>query len=506
MAIQPLVADETPEHGLAPGHVVVREHPVELMVAGLEASLGSAPVQAWAGLEPAVVRSLYGRVARVVERLSAHKMAAARVLETAGTAKAAGAASTGSLLGGDFGGDRREGDGLVRLGQTLARAKASGTEGAFAAGEITRAQAQVIGSILGSLDADVTQSEREAAEATLLGEAQGLSLRDLRARGDRITEAFRPLDQVDRDEEQAVRARERAAWAATEFWMRDTGAGTYQGGFTIPTVAGELLKTMLDAVASPRRNHLRRTDNPTNSNGAGNGSGNATGAFGPAVGNAGSTGGVGGAGAGGGGGPVGVVDEGSYQQRLGQAFCALIEHAPTDGYAPAGGSAAVVAVSLSQEKLVSGIGCGTTSTGVRLTAGEIRRLACNQRVLPQVFDGSSLPLDHGVARRLFTRHQRIAIGQRDMGCVMPGCDRPPGWCELHHAGQPWAAGGRTDLDQGVMLCAFHHHLVHEQGWVIRFHPDDGIPEFRAPGTPKDAWTRNARYRPPRDLGVAPTTA
>ncbi|GAA1159708.1 hypothetical protein GCM10009583_32770 [Ornithinicoccus hortensis] len=448
-------------------------HPVEAMVAGVEAALGAVSRQAWAGLEAPAVRALYARLSRVAEQVSAHKMAAARVLETAGTAKAEGAASTGSLLGADFGGDRREGDELVRLGDTLQQARADATEDAFGAGQITRAQAGVIGKILKDLPQDVTPEEREAAETTLLGQAGTMSLRDLRARGDRISEVFRATpEQTDADEEQIVARRERRARSLTTFWMRETGEGTYQGGFTIPTVQGELLKTILDAVASPRRNHLHTTT---------------------------PTGGPGGSD-----GPGGPGDDRSYPQKLGQAFCALIEHTPTDGFVQSGGSTAVVAVSLSQEKLATGTGCGTTSTGIRLTAGQIRRLACTQQILPQVFDGKSLPLDHGTLRRLFSKHQRIGIGQRDQGCAMPGCDRPPGWCEFHHAGNPWSTGGETNLDQGVMLCAFHHHLIHDQHWQIRFHPGDGIPEFRAPGG--TTWARNTRYRPPRDLGVAPTPA
>lgn len=36
---------------------------------------------------------------------------------------------------------------------------------------------------------------------------------------------------------------------------------------------------------------------------------------------------------------------------------------------------------------------------------------------------------------------------------------PPSWCEAHHV-RPWLQGGATDLANGILLCAHHHHEVH----------------------------------------------
>jgi hypothetical protein len=30
----------------------------------------------------------------------------------------------------------------------------------------------------------------------------------------------------------------------------------------------------------------------------------------------------------------------------------------------------------------------------------------------------------------------------------------------------WRHGGRTDLDNLILICSFHHKLVHEHGWSI----------------------------------------
>lgn len=210
----------------------------------------------------------------------------------------------------------------------------------------------------------MTEDEREAAETTLLAEAPRLSLRDLRARGDRISEVFRATPaEADADEEAIVRKREARARAVTELWIRDLGDGTYKGGFTIPALQGEILKTLLDAVASPRREHLRnRLGNASEGT---TGTGNSAGAFGRGFGSPNSAGTDRGVetGAGDRRASALVPDQRSYPQKLGQAFCALIEHTPTDGYPRSGGSAAVVAVSLSHEKLVSGAGCGPRVRG-----------------------------------------------------------------------------------------------------------------------------------------------
>ena len=75
------------------------------------------------------------------------------------------------------------------------------------------------------------------------------------------------------------------------------------------------------------------------------------------------------------------------------------------------------------------------------------------------------PLDVGRAHRRFTPRQVRALVVRDGGCVFPGCDRRPKWCDAHHL-RPWEDDGPTDLDNGCLLCRRHHVLVHN-GWTLR---------------------------------------
>ena len=36
---------------------------------------------------------------------------------------------------------------------------------------------------------------------------------------------------------------------------------------------------------------------------------------------------------------------------------------------------------------------------------------------------------------------------------------------------PWSEGGNTDLDDGKLLCPFHHHRAHDPGWITHHHPN-----------------------------------
>jgi hypothetical protein len=63
-------------------------------------------------------------------------------------------------------------------------------------------------------------------------------------------------------------------------------------------------------------------------------------------------------------------------------------------------------------------------TGGPISTGQARRLACNAAIVPMVLAGDSTILDLGTSRRLFDRHQRLALRARDKGCIWPSCDRP----------------------------------------------------------------------------------
>jgi hypothetical protein len=118
----------------------------------------------------------------------------------------------------------------------------------------------------------------------------------------------------------------------------------------------------------------------------------------------------------------------------------------------------------------------------------VERLACTDGYIPILFQTGG-PIDVGLTQRLFTTRQRIALAAIWGGCAHPDCDRPPSWCEAHHATE-WDNGGPTDIRNGILLCRFHHMLTHNMGWTIRppdkpgqkwlMYPPPGRPGIRKP--------------------------
>ena len=64
---------------------------------------------------------------------------------------------------------------------------------------------------------------------------------------------------------------------------------------------------------------------------------------------------------------------------------------------------------------------------------------------------------------------RRALRARDKGCRFPGCTNTR-FVDGHHI-KHWADGGVTSLDNLVLLCRHHHHLVHEGGFACEKSPD-----------------------------------
>jgi len=119
---------------------------------------------------------------------------------------------------------------------------------------------------------------------------------------------------------------------------------------------------------------------------------------------------------------------------------------------------------------IDGIHAGISATTARV-------LAADANIIPAVLGGAGEVLDLGRARRLFSTAQRQALAEQYGGCAFPGCDHPPSYTEAHHL-QWWSAGGPTDLSNGIPLCSFHHHRVHDDGWEIEVR--NHIPYFIPP--------------------------
>jgi len=191
-----------------------------------------------------------------------------------------------------------------------------------------------------------------------------------------------------------------------------------------------------------------------------------------------------------------VLDERPrYGQKLGWAFCTLIEKIPADQLPDTAGVGAILTINLDHDVLIDTIATATLSTGTKISAGQARRMACKLRILPAVFGGESLPLDHGRSKRLFTGHQRRAQAHRDQGdqgCVPPpdatiGRAKPDGRAEAS------ASESRSEREERARP-GHHHRVVHDRGWDVVF-AVDGIPELIPPADidPQRRPRRHARF-------------
>jgi hypothetical protein len=94
------------------------------------------------------------------------------------------------------------------------------------------------------------------------------------------------------------------------------------------------------------------------------------------------------------------------------------------------------------------------------------RLTCDATMVPLILDEHGVVTSLGRSTRLFTSQQRKLLAARDGGCRWPGCTRPPAHTDAHHV-LSWLDGGLTDVDNGLLLCRFHHRLLHEGGTTLK---------------------------------------
>ena len=100
-----------------------------------------------------------------------------------------------------------------------------------------------------------------------------------------------------------------------------------------------------------------------------------------------------------------------------------------------------------------------------LISGEtVRRLACDATVIVALDDDVGHTMYEGRARRFPTDSQRREIMRRDRHCRFPGCANVT-FTNVHHI-KPWGSGGRTDLENLVLMCQHHHYRLHSSGWSM----------------------------------------
>jgi Domain of unknown function (DUF222) len=148
------------------------------------------------------------------------------------------------------------------------------------------------------------------------------------------------------------------------------------------------------------------------------------------------------------------------------------------------------------------IGPGTTPIGSAIleetltpvSAATLEENLCAGGTTTVAFDQTGNPLDVGREQRLFTTRQRAALAVRDGGCRFPGCEKPPSWTEAHHIDYWKRDTGTTSIANGILLCRYHHMLIHNTGWNITKNPAKG------PGSARSAESAGGNYQltPPKE--------
>ena len=163
--------------------------------------------------------------------------------------------------------------------------------------------------------------------------------------------------------------------------------------------------------------------------------------------------------------------------------------------------------------------------GTRLSHETVRRLACDCAVVRVTHAPDGSVLHVGRKTRSIPPALRRALEVRDGGCRFPGCGMR--FTDGHHVAH-WADGGPTSLANCLLLCRFHHRLVHEGGWrmgwwgkerPVFYDPRGGthfdgrweppalserpvvalVTENLKRGTNPDGWTAGARWKRERDI-------
>ncbi|WP_082008041.1 HNH endonuclease [Microbacterium mangrovi] len=462
------------------------------------------------------VQALQARIAHGISRRSA------RELGSDGLARKAGFRSAEKLIAATTGGHVGDAKKLVQVGDaTAGRMTFSGERAparhphvaaAIEAGVLSVACAGAITTLLDRVACRADRALLAQAEQTLVEQAAGLSLSELQVVL-RRAEAWLDPDGLEPKIENLRDAR------FLRIWEDQHGMINLDG--RLDPATGAPIKAAIDALVTAQIRAMRGHNHPDGDGTDGDGGwtwsdggktatdtddspaadgANADDSPDTGAGHAGATGpgasdtGAGDAGAAGVGGPV---ERRTIMQLQADALSTLAKIGLGSENAPAPLATTTVVVRIPLEALTTGTGVATIDGLTQpIDAGTARRMAADAEIIPIVLGSKSEVLDYGRSRRLFSKAQRLALVERDGGCA--NCAAPPGMCEVHHLTW-WSHGGRTDLDDGILLCTSCHHMVHTEGWDIRI--DDTGVWFIPPAhidptrTPRPGGRRRHDYQP-----------
>jgi hypothetical protein len=439
-------------------------HPARLALSAVDRDIADlAAANLWS-MSATELLQLRIEAEQTVARVQATVLAITREVDARGAAVATGATSTEAWLRGRLLQHPAAATAEVRLARELDHDLPT-TAAALAAGQISLARAQAVATGVRRLPRGADPATRRRAEAHLAEQAREFDPAALHRLAAHLVAVLDPQRGPALEKDEAAQADRQQLTLAHQ----PDGGHVLHGRFG--PVDGGLIDTVLGAVSAPRP----RAD--------------------------------------------GTPDPRPAAQRRAEGLIELLTAALADQDVPeAGGEPVTLTVTTTADYLRqaasrsdgSAAGCrahdapvpaATLEDGTPLSPETTRRLGCDAWLVTAVLDTTAAVLDIGRLSRVVPRPMRRALVLRDRGCAFPGCGRPPRWCHAHHI-RHWALGGHTKLDNLVLLCGYHHRLIHHGGWDVDIGPDRH-PRFTPPTWIDPRQIPRPCWRPPDQIRLDP---
>ncbi len=141
------------------------------------------------------------------------------------------------------------------------------------------------------------------------------------------------------------------------------------------------------------------------------------------------------------------------------------------------GVAATIVLTMTDQQAETRTGLVTTGHGALISVEQALSLTGDARLIPVALTKTREITAYGDTHRIFTEGQRLAMIARDQGCSFPGCSVGPAWCQAHHI-TDYSITRRTSVDDGTLLCGYHHREHPTLGWTCTM--TNGTPHWTPP--------------------------
>jgi hypothetical protein len=166
------------------------------------------------------------------------------------------------------------------------------------------------------------------------------------------------------------------------------------------------------------------------------------------------------------------VDDRDYKQLASDALLHfLMVGSDADDSVMVGSGAPVIRITVAEKALTTGIGFGRIDgQGTVISIDSVKRLMETGTSFRVGFDPTGRYIeqyeDPLAENRLYNSRQREILAAKFGGCMDPDCDRPPSWTEAHHIQYVKRDGGKTTIENAILLCKYHHLKYHNDGYEI----------------------------------------